>query len=102
MSRNLKRRIARLEQSIGKMSLPWMHVALTMEGPPVGPGERIVEDWLSADNGLIVTLERVTSDPNDQGKRCQPKLDWARGYFEPPGELKPPPADRTISNLGAW
>ena len=96
MGRDLKRRIERLEQAIGKMSLPWIHVMLTMDGPEAGQGERIVDDWLIADNGLRMNLERVTTDPNDQGKRCLEKLDWARGYFEPLDELMPPVADRTI------
>jgi hypothetical protein len=100
MGRDLKRRVERLEQAIGKMSLPWLHVMLTGDGPEAGPGDRVVDDWLIADNGLLVTQERVTTDPNDLGKRCPQKLDWARRYFEPLDELMPLIADRTL--LKPW
>jgi hypothetical protein len=98
MRGDLKRRVERLEQHLGTVSLPWLHIGLTIEILPLNPGERIVEDWLSADNGLMVTRERLTTDPNDQGKRCPVKLDWARRFFQPPNDPLPWP-DRTIGNF---
>lgn len=74
MRRDLLRPLERLEQHIGQVNLSWLHIALTSEGPESGPGERIVADWLSADNGILMTHERVTVDPNDEGKRFWPKL----------------------------
>jgi hypothetical protein len=53
MRGDLKRRVERLEQHLGTVSLPWLHIGLTIEILPLNPGERIVEDWLSADNGLM-------------------------------------------------
>ena len=102
MRRDLKRRIERLERDIGKQSLPWFVVTTRRTAKlTLGPGERVVEDWLSADNGFLITEERITTDPNDFGKRCKQKLDWGRKFFEPLDEAMPAIECWTIDNAGA-
>lgn len=83
MSRDLKRRIERLEQVRGTADLPWMSIVTMIDVETLGAGERIVYDWLSAENGLLILGERVTTDPNDQGRECTPVLTWGKRYFEP-------------------
>ena len=100
MRRDLKRRIERLEKHREPFSLPWFHLTtLPIDVRTLGPGERIVEDWLSVDNGFAFTRERVTTDPNDQGKRCTPKMDWGRRYFQPPEEAFPALASWKVEDL---
>jgi hypothetical protein len=70
MRKELSRRLERLERRVGGYCLPWFQIALTIHGLELGPGERIVEDWLSADYGVLITQERVTTDPEDQGRQC--------------------------------
>ncbi len=87
MRGGLKRRIERLERNIGHRNLGWIVVLLSTDRQP-GPGERLVIDWLSADNGMVILTQRITPDPNDSGKHCTPILDgWARWYFEPVEEM---------------
>jgi hypothetical protein len=41
------------------------------------PGERLVLDYFRQDGLLISAAERITSDPKDQGRQCEPE-----GYLE--------------------
>ena len=41
------------------------------------PGERLVLDYFRHDGLLISAAERITSDPKDQGRQCEPE-----GYLE--------------------
>jgi|HubBroStandDraft_6_1064221.scaffolds.fasta_scaffold395609_2 hypothetical protein len=84
MKKDLLRRLERLERRVRGDSLPWFHIAVTIRGLELGPGERIVEDWLSADEGVLITQERVTTDPDDEGNRCPCKLDPLRFSQLPP------------------
>jgi hypothetical protein len=99
MRKDLLRRVERLEQPMKQFCLPWLHIALTSDGPEPGPDERLVDDWLSAENGLVITIDRITMDPNDEGKRCTPKLDWGRQYFGPLEGVFPARTSRTIENI---
>jgi len=102
MRRDLKRRIERLERETGNQSVPWLVITTRrIEQTTLGPGERVVEDWLSADNGLLVTEARITTDPSDSGRRCKQKLDWGRRIFEPLDEAMPTPPSWTIENARA-
>jgi len=37
----------------------------------MGPGERIVVDWYRDLYGVVWARERITTDPTDQGQRCE-------------------------------
>ena len=43
----------------------------------LAPGERIVLDHYRRSGCAISALQRITTDPNDQGRRCEPG-----GYIE--------------------
>jgi len=83
MKKDLLRRLDRLEQRIGSIDLPRMVIATMIDETGLAPGERVVEDWLTDIDGWVTAELRVTSDPNDQGKRCTPVVSpWAKRFFK--------------------
>ena len=87
MRRDLLRRLAKLEERRPN-PLPLLRtVCITdfIEEPrrkTLAPGERIVLDWYSDVNFEVLARERITSDPCDQGHRCEPIPPLPRGYTE--------------------
>jgi hypothetical protein len=79
MRRDLLRRLERREARqppLQVSGLFWPNE--TVDPRALAPNERIVEDWyLDSDNGVRWTIERITTDPSDQG--------W--NYRDPQGQV---------------
>jgi hypothetical protein len=76
--------ISRLElleaRMIPKQVHPWVFISCPLPDErlaEIAPDERLVLDYFRHDGLLISAAERITSDPKDQGRRCQPG-----GYLE--------------------
>ena len=77
MSSSLARRLRRLEVRVPEEATwpMWVWILVNVreqEQITVGPGERLVEDWYRDDNGVVSARLRVTADPQDEGRRCEP------------------------------
>ena len=72
MNMKLLRRIEALERKLlWRKSVPPLVVVYRLDPErTLGPNERIVEDWFEDHNNLITARERITSDPEDVGRRC--------------------------------
>jgi hypothetical protein len=73
---NLLRRVQRLEGGCAEKRWPvmvWMmaHVESSRR-QTLGIHERIVADWYRDFNGIVWARERVTTDAEDVGLRCEP------------------------------
>lgn len=81
MKRDLLRRMTRLETRFGALDAP--KFILLMDGnaqepcKSLAPGERIVIDWYSDVDGFVLARERITTDPADDGRRCEPTVTWS-------------------------
>jgi hypothetical protein len=77
MQRKLISRIELLEaEMIPKPVDPWMfisHPIAEERRRNLEPGERIVLDYFRHAGLLIHAAERVTTDPQDHGRRCEPE-----------------------------
>jgi hypothetical protein len=82
LSRSLSRRIAKLEQRLWYVEMPKFIVLCTNitkeRRDHLAPGERIVVDWLSDVDGFANAIERITTEPEDQGRRCPEVITWSR------------------------
>lgn len=78
---SLIRRLALLEQRCGRMEVPKFILICNRIEPErrrsLAPGEHIVTDWLSDVDGLVVGSERITTEPDDHGKQCDPVITWS-------------------------
>jgi hypothetical protein len=81
VQRKLISRIELLEaRLIPKQVDPWVFIShpITEERRRnLEPGERVVLDYFRQNGFLIDAAERITTDPKDQGRRCEPG-----GYLE--------------------
>jgi hypothetical protein len=82
ISANLRFRLTRLEQRHGRTELPKFILLCTSDSTnsdSLAPGERIVTDWITDIDGYVVGTKRITEDPDDHGRRCDPVVTWSRG-----------------------
>jgi hypothetical protein len=88
MRRDLERRLARLEQGQGAG-----HILRTIRvtdyidearRKALAPGERIVLDWYSDVDFGVLARERITTDPVDEGHRCEGHPPLPPGYTDLP------------------
>jgi hypothetical protein len=79
MRRDLLRRLEKLESRQSRLQVDGLFWPNEIVDPQtLAPNERIVEDWyLDSDNGIRWTIERITTDPADQG--------W--NYRDPEGQV---------------
>jgi hypothetical protein len=73
MSRNLIRRIDRLERLWSAPAGARSPVVLCIEREDeraLAPGERIVHDWFRDCGSTVWARERVSTDKADEGRRC--------------------------------
>lgn len=82
MRRDLLRRITRLETSSGHVRLPKFVLVTNSiareQRESIAAGERIVIDWVNDVDGFVNARERITTDPADEGRRCEPIVTWSR------------------------
>jgi hypothetical protein len=77
MRRDLLRRLAKLEERDRPQALPLLRtVSITdcieeRQRKALAAGERIVLDWYSDVNFEVLARERITTDPGDEGRRCE-------------------------------
>ena len=77
MNKILSNRLDILEQRL--IPKPIVYVVFNMHPLPpeqkqnLGPGERIVSDHYRHTGLLIYAAQRITSDPNDNGRQCDPE-----------------------------
>jgi hypothetical protein len=65
---------------IPKQVDPWVFITCPLPDErlaELAPWERLVLDYFRQEGLLISAAERITSDPKDQGRRCEPG-----GYLE--------------------
>ncbi len=81
--RRLEARMRKLESSLKSRGHPpcsgigcVMHGASMERQKNLAPGERVVTDWFRDSIGFVHGQYRITSNPNDQGRRCK-----AGGYL---------------------
>jgi hypothetical protein len=78
---DLTRRLARLEQRRGRIELPKLILICNAITPErrlsLAPGERVVTDWSTDVDGFVVGSERITTQPGDDGRRCDPVITWS-------------------------
>jgi hypothetical protein len=75
MSRNLIRRIDRLERLWSAPERARSPLVLLVESEHdtiLAPGERIVQDWFRHCGSMVWARERVTTETADEGRRCPP------------------------------
>ncbi len=81
MLAEMKRRLERVERLKAHMvrhSAPWPLMFWNMCPLPneriesLTANERVVNDWYRDIRGIVWTRERVTADPDDQGRKCEP------------------------------
>jgi hypothetical protein len=78
MRRELLRRLAKLEERYRPPALPLLRTVWITDciapsrRQALAPGERIVLDWESEVNFEVSARERITTDPCDEGRRCEP------------------------------
>src|SRR3954466_4660644 len=72
MSRNLIRRIDRLERlwSAPEGARSPLVLCIGHDETELAPGERIVQDWFRDSGSTVWACERVTTDRSDEGRRC--------------------------------
>jgi hypothetical protein len=78
----LKQRLERLERLERLTTQPpadrWPVMVWNMYPLPKGeieqlaPNERVVNDWYRDLGGIVWSRERITTDPDDCGRRCEP------------------------------
>ena len=77
MNKTLSKRLDMLEQRRIPRAIPCMvfnmHPLSPEDKQNLQPGERIVSDHYRQTGYLIYAAQRVTSDPKDQGRRCEPE-----------------------------
>ena len=76
MNRELLRRVERLERRTPHEprwpTMVWMMDPLDQGiRAALAPGERIVDDWYRDLYGVVWARERITTNPTDQGQRCE-------------------------------
>jgi hypothetical protein len=77
MKREICRRLEYLEELLAPPD-PGMAFVFIMNPLPAGaeenlkPGERVVLDYYRQEGLLIDARERITTDPADEGRRCEP------------------------------
>ena len=107
MRRDLLRRLEKLEERFLQAPPPLLRTVWITEcidesrRQQMADGECIVLDWDREVNSEVFARERITADPNDQGRRCESNPPWSRGY----GEYAAPlileiPADPRIPEPG--
>jgi hypothetical protein len=73
MRGSLQTRIDRLEARCAASKLPRSPLVMLVEREQEGelaPGERVVEDWFRDCGPIVWARERVTTETEDQGRRC--------------------------------
>ena len=72
-SRGFSRRLGRLEAATpqARPRAPVVFVAQYVERA-LEPGEHIALDWIRNSAGIVWARERISEDPLDQGRRCEP------------------------------
>src|SRR5437867_4025131 len=77
----MKRRLHRLERLKGQLIRPsarWPLMLWSMRPLPkertanLPANERVVHDWYRDVRGIVWTRERITTDPDDHGRKCEP------------------------------
>jgi hypothetical protein len=73
----LSKRLDILEQRLIPRVMPYavftMHPLQPEQTENLQPGERIVSDHYKQNGLLIYAAQRITSDPKDHGRRCEPE-----------------------------
>ena len=77
MNKTLDKRLDVLEQRLIPRVIPCMvftmHALTPEQKQSLQPGERMVSDYYRRTGLLIYAAQRVTSDPKEQGRRCDPE-----------------------------
>jgi hypothetical protein len=93
---DLLRRICRLEARAtqyyrGPVRLVWLCGKIDYERlATLARGERVVRDWCERGD-MLWARDRITTDPDDVGKRCELHL---------PGETQPPGSEESDDAVG--
>ena len=77
----MKQRLQRLERAkahLVRVSARWPLMFWNMRPLPrerienLAANERVVSDWYRDIRGIVWTRERITADPSDMGRKCEP------------------------------